>query len=118
MRVARRAPRGRRTDMPGASAHPDPLRRDLQGIRAARDHAGGRLGRRCLAGLSAQAEFAERIRAGWREAGRAGSPQLHASVNFAIGDHDVASRGHQYLARYYGFMPLYADLNIADMLAT
>jgi alkanesulfonate monooxygenase SsuD/methylene tetrahydromethanopterin reductase-like flavin-dependent oxidoreductase (luciferase family) len=60
--------------------------------------------------------FADRIRAGWHKAGRSGSPHLHASVNFAIGDHNVATPGRQHLGRYYGFMPQYADLNIADML--
>jgi alkanesulfonate monooxygenase SsuD/methylene tetrahydromethanopterin reductase-like flavin-dependent oxidoreductase (luciferase family) len=63
-----------------------------------------------------QSAFADRIRAGWHEAGRSGSPQLHVSVNFAIGDDNVASVGRQHLGRYYGFMPQYADLNIADML--
>jgi alkanesulfonate monooxygenase SsuD/methylene tetrahydromethanopterin reductase-like flavin-dependent oxidoreductase (luciferase family) len=60
--------------------------------------------------------FADRIRAGWHKVGRSGSPQLHASVNFAIGDHNVATAGRQHLGRYYGFKPQYADLNIADML--
>jgi alkanesulfonate monooxygenase SsuD/methylene tetrahydromethanopterin reductase-like flavin-dependent oxidoreductase (luciferase family) len=63
-----------------------------------------------------QSAFADRIRARWHEAGRSGSPQLHASVNFAIGDDGVANAGRQHLGRYYGFVPQYADLNIADML--
>ncbi|MGH3638827.1 MAG: LLM class flavin-dependent oxidoreductase [Mycobacterium sp.] len=66
----------------------------------------------------AQSQFADRIRAGWREAGRPGSPQLHASVNFAIGDEDVSRTGREHLGRYYGFRPAYADLNVADMITT
>lgn len=65
-----------------------------------------------------QSSFADRIRAGWREAGRPGRPRLHASVNFAFGDEDTVRLGREHLGRYYGFKPDYAALNVADMLTT
>jgi alkanesulfonate monooxygenase SsuD/methylene tetrahydromethanopterin reductase-like flavin-dependent oxidoreductase (luciferase family) len=65
-----------------------------------------------------QAEFAEQIRAGWCRAGRTGNPQIHASVNFALGDDSVVQVGRDHLARYYGFKPDYAALNVADMLSS
>jgi alkanesulfonate monooxygenase SsuD/methylene tetrahydromethanopterin reductase-like flavin-dependent oxidoreductase (luciferase family) len=65
-----------------------------------------------------QSEFAERLRAGWREAGRAGTPQTHASVNFAIGDNGIAEAGRKHLASYYGFKPEYAKLNIDDLVTS
>lgn len=65
-----------------------------------------------------QAEFAEQIREGWRQAGRSGNPQIHASVNFALGDDGVAQAGRDHLGRYYGFKPDYAALNVADMLTS
>ncbi|MBV8788864.1 MAG: LLM class flavin-dependent oxidoreductase [Mycobacterium sp.] len=63
-----------------------------------------------------QEEFADRVRAGWRKAGRSGSPQIHASVNFALGSDDTVQSGRDHLARYYGFKPDYAELNVADLL--
>ncbi|WP_167474969.1 LLM class flavin-dependent oxidoreductase [Nocardia arthritidis] len=63
-----------------------------------------------------QSAFADRIRAGWKEAGRPGDPVIHASVNFAIGDDDIAQAGREHLGRYYGFNPAYAQLNVDDML--
>lgn len=65
-----------------------------------------------------QEEFADRVRAGWRQAGRSGSPQIHASVNFALGSADTVQSGRDHLAGYYGFKPDYARLNVADMLAS
>jgi len=65
-----------------------------------------------------QAKFAEQVRDGWRQAGRAGSPRIHASVNFALGDDGVAQAGCDHLARYYGFRPDYARLNVDDMLTS
>jgi hypothetical protein len=37
-------------------------------------------------------------------------------VNFAIGDDADAGRRH--IGRYYGFVPEYAELNIAEMLTS
>jgi alkanesulfonate monooxygenase SsuD/methylene tetrahydromethanopterin reductase-like flavin-dependent oxidoreductase (luciferase family) len=63
-----------------------------------------------------QSEFADRIRAGWTEAGRSGAPVIQASVNFAFGDEGVVQSGRDQLARYYGFKPDYAALNVADLV--
>jgi alkanesulfonate monooxygenase SsuD/methylene tetrahydromethanopterin reductase-like flavin-dependent oxidoreductase (luciferase family) len=65
-----------------------------------------------------QSAFADRVRNAWREAGRAGTPWLNASVNFAFGDDDAICSGHRALRSYYGFTPKYAELNIADMLTS
>jgi hypothetical protein len=65
-----------------------------------------------------QSAFAERVRAGWAEASRGGDPQIHASVNFAFGDDGVVQAGRDHLARYYGFIPDYARLNVDDMLTS
>lgn len=65
-----------------------------------------------------QSEFAERVRTGWHEAGRAGNAQTHASVNFAIGDEQVAESGRKHLAHYYGFKPAYAQLNVDDIITS
>jgi alkanesulfonate monooxygenase SsuD/methylene tetrahydromethanopterin reductase-like flavin-dependent oxidoreductase (luciferase family) len=66
----------------------------------------------------AQSEFLDRVRAGWRDAGREGSPLNHASVNFAFGDAAVVESGRAHLGRYYGFYPEFAALNVADMLTS
>ncbi|BBZ46722.1 LLM class flavin-dependent oxidoreductase [Mycobacterium parmense] len=63
-----------------------------------------------------QEKFAGRVRDGWRKAGRSGDPQIHASVNFALGPAATVQSGRDHLARYYGFKPDYAQLNVADML--
>lgn len=65
-----------------------------------------------------QASFSGRIRAGWQEAGRVGSPYMQTSVNFAIGDEAVTDAGRRNLGRYYGNKPDYAALNVADMLSS
>jgi alkanesulfonate monooxygenase SsuD/methylene tetrahydromethanopterin reductase-like flavin-dependent oxidoreductase (luciferase family) len=65
-----------------------------------------------------QAEFLDRVRRGWREAGRSGEPTNHASVNFAIGGDEVADTGRRHLAHYYGFKPEYAKLNVDDIVTT
>lgn len=65
-----------------------------------------------------QSDFLYQVRKGWHEAGRAGEPQNHASVNFAIGDGDVAESGRKHLAHYYGFKPEYAKLNVDDIITT
>jgi alkanesulfonate monooxygenase SsuD/methylene tetrahydromethanopterin reductase-like flavin-dependent oxidoreductase (luciferase family) len=71
-----------------------------------------------LRDYNGQSEFADRVRAGWHEAGRPGSPTTHASVNFAIGDEHVAESGRKHLAHYYGFKPEYAKLNVDDIITT
>ncbi|MCV7180219.1 LLM class flavin-dependent oxidoreductase [Mycolicibacterium sphagni] len=63
-----------------------------------------------------QSVFADRVRAGWQAAGRPGEPQIHASVNFALGSDEVVQAGRDHLARYYGFKPDYAKLNVDDMI--
>jgi alkanesulfonate monooxygenase SsuD/methylene tetrahydromethanopterin reductase-like flavin-dependent oxidoreductase (luciferase family) len=65
-----------------------------------------------------QADFLDRVRRGWREAGREGDPTNHASVNFAIGGADIADAGRSHLAHYYGFKPEYAQLNVDDIITT
>lgn len=69
-----------------------------------------------LRDLPTQSAFADRIRSQWQKAGRPGRPQLHASVNFALGRDDVVQSGRDHLARYYGFSPDYARLNVDDMI--
>jgi alkanesulfonate monooxygenase SsuD/methylene tetrahydromethanopterin reductase-like flavin-dependent oxidoreductase (luciferase family) len=65
-----------------------------------------------------QSVLADRVRAAWAEAGRAGRPRLQASVNFAFGDADIVAAGRVHLQSYYGFTPDYAALNVADMLTS
>ncbi|GBE64609.1 luciferase [Mycobacterium sp. MFM001] len=65
-----------------------------------------------------QSSFADRVRAAWKQAGRTGKPRLNASVNFALGDQATVHAGHANLRNYYGFIPDYAELNVADMLAS
>jgi alkanesulfonate monooxygenase SsuD/methylene tetrahydromethanopterin reductase-like flavin-dependent oxidoreductase (luciferase family) len=65
-----------------------------------------------------QSAFADRVRAGWIAAGRPGRPQIHASVNFALGRDNVVQSGRDHLARYYGFKPDYAKLNVDDMVCS
>jgi alkanesulfonate monooxygenase SsuD/methylene tetrahydromethanopterin reductase-like flavin-dependent oxidoreductase (luciferase family) len=69
-----------------------------------------------LRDYEAEAAFADRVRTAWLEADRPGDPQFHTCVNFAIGDD--ADAGRQHIGRYYGFVPDYAELNIADMLTS
>lgn len=65
-----------------------------------------------------QSLLAERVHDAWREAGRSGRPRLVASVNFAIGDDETTRLGQEHLQRYYGFMPDYAALNVADLVSS
>lgn len=65
-----------------------------------------------------QSVLADRTRAAWAAAGRAGKPWLQASVNFALGDAHTVAAGRAHLQRYYGFTPDYAALNVADVLTT
>ncbi|WP_425832019.1 LLM class flavin-dependent oxidoreductase [Streptomyces fractus] len=71
-----------------------------------------------LRDYSGQSQFADRIRRAWQSAGRSGHPQMHAAVNFALGDNDVTEAGRQHLGRYYGFIPQYAQLNITDLITS
>lgn len=66
----------------------------------------------------AQAELSERIQTGWQAAGRPGRPCLQASVNFGLGPADAVAAGKRHLARYYGFIPEYAQVNVADMVSS
>jgi alkanesulfonate monooxygenase SsuD/methylene tetrahydromethanopterin reductase-like flavin-dependent oxidoreductase (luciferase family) len=63
-----------------------------------------------------QEELAERIRTGWQAAGRSGRPYLQASVNFGLGPAEAVAMGREHLTRYYGFVPEYAQVNVADMV--
>lgn len=65
-----------------------------------------------------QAELLQRIRSGWTAAGRAGSPYLQASVNFGLGPDEAVTAGKDHLARYYGFSPQYAQVNVDDMVSS
>jgi alkanesulfonate monooxygenase SsuD/methylene tetrahydromethanopterin reductase-like flavin-dependent oxidoreductase (luciferase family) len=64
-----------------------------------------------------QSLFVDRVRDAWTEEGRSGRPRLHASVNFAFGDAETVDAGRAHLRRYYEFVPGYAAVNVADMLA-
>jgi alkanesulfonate monooxygenase SsuD/methylene tetrahydromethanopterin reductase-like flavin-dependent oxidoreductase (luciferase family) len=57
------------------------------------------------------APFIERVRAAWRDAGRAGSPRIVALNYFGLGDTEERSRG--YLLDYYGFL----GPDLAEMIA-
>jgi alkanesulfonate monooxygenase SsuD/methylene tetrahydromethanopterin reductase-like flavin-dependent oxidoreductase (luciferase family) len=65
-----------------------------------------------------QAELVGRIRSGWAAVGREGSPYLQASVNFGIGSDAAITAGKDHLARYYGFNPAYAQVNVDDMVSS
>lgn len=65
-----------------------------------------------------QAELVGRIRSGWAAAGRSGNPYLQASVNFGLGPEAAITAGKAHLARYYGFSPEYAQVNIDDMVSS
>lgn len=69
-----------------------------------------------LRDFDTQSAIADRVRAGWQAAGRRGVPQIHASVNFALGNGDTVQAGRDHVGRYYGFNPEYAQLNMADMV--
>jgi alkanesulfonate monooxygenase SsuD/methylene tetrahydromethanopterin reductase-like flavin-dependent oxidoreductase (luciferase family) len=65
-----------------------------------------------------QAELVQRIRSGWAAAGRRGRPYLQASVNFGLGPEQAIAAGKDHLARYYGFSPEYAQVNVDDMVSS
>lgn len=65
-----------------------------------------------------ESSFADRVGTAWREAGRPGTPWLNGCVNFAFGDEEVVGAGRTHLRSYYGFIPEYADLNVADMVTS
>ena len=58
------------------------------------------------------AEFAEKVRATWKDAGRTGDPRLSGLQYFSLGD-DVESDSRANLRHYYAFTGSYADM-IAD----
>jgi hypothetical protein len=39
-------------------------------------------------------------------------------VNFGLGSAEVVAAGREHLARYYGFAPEYAKVNVADMVCS
>lgn len=53
------------------------------------------------------AEFVERLRASWSEAGREGEPHIRALTYFSMGEATQASI--EYLHRYYGYTGEYAE---------
>jgi alkanesulfonate monooxygenase SsuD/methylene tetrahydromethanopterin reductase-like flavin-dependent oxidoreductase (luciferase family) len=53
--------------------------------------------------------FADRVRAAWTEAGRAGEPRLAALNYFSLGD-QAADESRTYLRDYYGFRGEYAEM--------
>src|SRR6266581_96050 len=53
--------------------------------------------------------FAERVRAAWRDAGRADEPRLAALNYFSLGD-DAEEDSRTYLRSYYGFVGEYAEM--------
>ncbi|GAS94535.1 MmcJ protein [Mycolicibacterium canariasense] len=65
-----------------------------------------------------QTELVARIRSGWAAAGRSGRPYLQASVNFGLGPDETVAAGKAHLARYYGFSPEYAQVNVDDMVSS
>lgn len=65
-----------------------------------------------------QAKITERIRTGWHAADRSGRPYLQASVNFGLGSVEAVAAGRDHLARYYAFVPEYAEVNVADMVCS
>ncbi|APE17708.1 LLM class flavin-dependent oxidoreductase [Mycolicibacterium pallens] len=65
-----------------------------------------------------QSMSADRVRAAWAEANRAGRPRLQASVNFTFGDAQTVAAGRAHLQSYYGFKPDYAAINVADMVTS
>lgn len=69
-----------------------------------------------LRDFATQSAIADRVRTRWQATGRPGVPQIHASVNFALGNDDAVQSGREHLRRYYGFNPEYAQLNVADMV--
>lgn len=63
------------------------------------------------------ARAADRARAAWRDAGRAGRPCLRGQGYFALGGPDAAEAGAQRLKRYYAFLGPFAE-KIAEGLIT
>jgi hypothetical protein len=100
--------------VPCARDDPGGIRRGIGSHTPTGNHAGRRLGgSRAYPG---QSDFAERVRRAWPEAGRVGTPLLHASVTYAFGDDATVGAGRGHLVRYYGLYPDYAKLNTADMI--
>jgi alkanesulfonate monooxygenase SsuD/methylene tetrahydromethanopterin reductase-like flavin-dependent oxidoreductase (luciferase family) len=68
-------------------------------------------------GVEMFARGAERVRAAWSEAGRAGAPRLAALGYFALGP-DAAELASGYLHDYYGFLGDYAEQVVAGALTS
>jgi alkanesulfonate monooxygenase SsuD/methylene tetrahydromethanopterin reductase-like flavin-dependent oxidoreductase (luciferase family) len=68
-------------------------------------------------GPDAFAGNAERVRATWSEAGKAGAPRLASLGYFALGP-DATALAEGYLGDYYGFAGPYAEQVIAGALTT
>ena len=62
-------------------------------------------------------EGAERVRAAWTKAGRAGAPRLAALGYFALGP-DATELASGYLHDYYGFLGDYAAQVVAGALTS
>lgn len=71
-----------------------------------------------LRDYAGQSAFADQVRTAWQTASRSGKPWLNASVNFALGGEEVIGCGRRALRNYYGFVPDYAELNVADMVVS
>ena len=53
------------------------------------------------------------MRAAWKDAGRAGTPELIALVYFSLGDEETTNASYAALSDYYAFLGGYAK-NIAE----
>jgi len=68
-------------------------------------------------GVPMFSQGAERVRAAWAEAGRAGAPRLAALGYFALGP-DAGERAAGYLHDYYGFLGDYANMVVDGALTS
>ena len=62
-------------------------------------------------------EYAARVHAAWREAGREGEPRITALAYFSLGD-DAEERSLAYLRHYYAFLGDYAEGIATNALRT
>jgi len=63
------------------------------------------------------ARVVEKVRTGWRDAGRPGAPMLWGQGYFALGD-EAAERGLAYMKDYYAFTGPFAEKIAAGLLTT
>jgi alkanesulfonate monooxygenase SsuD/methylene tetrahydromethanopterin reductase-like flavin-dependent oxidoreductase (luciferase family) len=66
-------------------------------------------------GADRAAPFVDKVRAAWKDAGRAGEPRLAALAYFSLGA-DAETDSLAYLRDYYGFAPDYAEYVAAGAL--